>query len=95
MSLDIYDSNGQLATPCPRCRANANVEVKSLSRKVHLGILAGMVSAMAAQWIIPSYDVIGQAVVLALAVFQILAGQKASCTACGATLQKEVGSGWR
>ena len=95
VSLAVYSSSGRLAGPCPRCRAEASVEIKSLARRTRLAMTTVFVVAAASQWLVPQHMVEAQAVIVGVFLFEVLAGEKARCQACGSTLQKELGDGWR
>ena len=91
----LYESAGTLEQGCPRCKSKGTVALLRFKRPVKMGLGVLLVAVLAGHWLAPEYDFEGQLIAAAVGFLEVAAGTRTKCTACNASLQKEIGNGWR
>jgi hypothetical protein len=90
----LLAKSGVLDQPCPRCKAEASVDLYGLSpiaRRLTLVILVCLVAGM--YWDRPREVV--YSIAAAVVTLLVLWSDRAICRSCGACLARKVSGGWR
>ena len=90
---DLY-SKATMAEPCNRC-GKAEVQLLTLSKRIRTGIFLAVLAALPLVWLGSEYAFIYWVLLLLSSGVDLFLSERAHCDACGATLQKEIGQGWR
>ena len=95
MTAILYESAGTLEQGCPRCESKGTVALLRFKKPLKMGLGVLLLGVLAGHWIAPEYDFEGQLIAVGVGFLEVVAGSRARCTACKASLQKEIGNGWR
>lgn len=83
-----------MAEPCNRC-GKAAVQLLTLSKRIRMGILLAVLTALPLVLLESEYSFLYWVLVSMCSVVDLFLSERDHCGACGATLQKEIGQGWR
>ncbi len=83
-----------MAEPCNRC-GKAAVQLLTLSKRIRMGIFLAVLTALLLVLLESEYSFLYWVLVSMCSVVDLFLSERAHCGACGATLQKEIGQGWR
>lgn len=90
---DLY-GKATMAEPCNRC-GKAGVQLLTLSKRIRTVIFLAVLAALPLVWVGSEYDYVYWILLLISSGVDLFLSERAYCGACGATLQKEIGQGWR
>ncbi len=90
---DLYRTT-PMAEPCNRC-GKAAVQLLTLSRRIRMGIFLAVLTALPLVLLGSEYSFLYWMLFLISSGVDLFLSERAYCGACGATLRKEIGQGWR